>query len=268
MENSTIYCDVCLHSFNNIYAGLLITYFMVVVPANGRALWLMMSSSNFLTEKMDLFKFSLLINDFVLGLAISVVIPGLYLFHQTAQSIWGFSIGLIVVGKPLFQCMICLERYLAVLHPHTFLRYRPLRYRTAISALACLVVTACCCLRIALCLTTNEHGIALNRFYAAEFLFLLVVDLFCCVSILWVLYRPRICKGNPVKKKAFNTVVTVQISMMCCYMPSVYGVAMNSSMGEGRYCVLYTSGFCCIIMSSCLSSLPNFQTLMQACVSR
>ncbi|KAJ8397590.1 hypothetical protein AAFF_G00438660 [Aldrovandia affinis] len=33
------------------------------------------------------------------------------------------------IRPSLFQCCICVERYLAVLHPLTFLRYRPLRYR-------------------------------------------------------------------------------------------------------------------------------------------
>ncbi len=37
-----------------------------------------------------------------------------------------FLIGLYITGRPLFQCLICVERYLAVVHPVTFLKYKPL----------------------------------------------------------------------------------------------------------------------------------------------
>ncbi len=36
---------------------------------------------------------------------------------------------LTITGRPLFQCLMCVERYLAVVHPVIFLKYKPLRYR-------------------------------------------------------------------------------------------------------------------------------------------
>ncbi|XDV31836.1 hypothetical protein PO909_002785 [Leuciscus waleckii] len=33
-----------------------------------------------------------------------------------------FSSGFVITGRPLFQCLICVERYLAVVHPVTFLK--------------------------------------------------------------------------------------------------------------------------------------------------
>jgi len=38
-------------------------------------------------------------------------------------------------GCPLFQCLMCVERYLAVVHPVTFLKYKPLRYRVICSVI-------------------------------------------------------------------------------------------------------------------------------------
>ncbi|XP_046731182.1 uncharacterized protein LOC124402280 isoform X4 [Silurus meridionalis] len=33
------------------------------------------------------------------------------------------------ISRPLFQCCVCVERYVAVIHPVIFLKYKPLRYR-------------------------------------------------------------------------------------------------------------------------------------------
>ncbi len=39
------------------------------------------------------------------------------------------SLGLAITIRPLFQCLICVERYLAVIHPVIFLKYKPIRYK-------------------------------------------------------------------------------------------------------------------------------------------
>ncbi len=46
-----------------------------------------------------------------------------------------FLYGLTFNGRPLFQCLMCVERYLAVVHPVTFLKFKPLRYRVICSIL-------------------------------------------------------------------------------------------------------------------------------------
>ncbi len=40
----------------------------------------------------------------------------------------------IMTGRPLFQCLISVERYLAAVHAVTFLKYKPLRYKVACSS--------------------------------------------------------------------------------------------------------------------------------------
>ncbi len=40
-----------------------------------------------------------------------------------------FLAGVVITGRPLFQCLMCVERYLAVVHPVIFLKFKPLRYR-------------------------------------------------------------------------------------------------------------------------------------------
>ncbi len=80
---------------------------------------------------------------FVLNLSVCEIIFSLLIFvqrmlfpslqNQVFLVILKFSTGDIVTIRPLFQCLICVERYLAVVHPVTFLKYKPLRYRVICS---------------------------------------------------------------------------------------------------------------------------------------
>ena len=60
-----------------------------------------------------------------------VNIPG-----KVASFMWDF----IWIGCPLFQCCVCAEHYLAVVHPVVFLKFRPPRYRVSCSGLVWFVV--------------------------------------------------------------------------------------------------------------------------------
>ncbi len=78
---------------------------------------------------------------FILNISVSEIIFFLfaliYLQRVTNLSFQGsgqltalmFLTGNIIITRPLFQCLNCVESYLAVVHPVTFLKYKPLRYR-------------------------------------------------------------------------------------------------------------------------------------------
>ncbi len=53
-------------------------------------------------------------------------------FRELRASL-SLAMGLTITGRPLFQCLMCAERYLAVVHPVIFLKYKPLRYRVICS---------------------------------------------------------------------------------------------------------------------------------------
>ncbi|ROL47375.1 C-C chemokine receptor type 5 [Anabarilius grahami] len=55
-----------------------------------------------------------------------------------------FLIGLTFTGRPLFQCLISVERYLAVVHPVNFLKYKPLRYRVICCTVAWIITLGSC----------------------------------------------------------------------------------------------------------------------------
>jgi len=64
-----------------------------------------------------------------IGNCINAVFGLLSYFSSLFNILTNFVQGLSITGRPLFQCLMCVERYLAVVHPVTFLKFKPLRYR-------------------------------------------------------------------------------------------------------------------------------------------
>ena len=52
---------------------------------------------------------------------------------------------LVEIGRPMFQCCICVERYIAVGYPLVYLKYIPLRYRQGCITVQCLVTLCLSC---------------------------------------------------------------------------------------------------------------------------
>ncbi|XP_067280761.1 hydroxycarboxylic acid receptor 2-like [Pseudorasbora parva] len=138
-----------------------------------------------------------------------------------------FGIGFAITGRPLFQCLMCVERYLAVVHPVTFLKYKPLRYRV-ICCTAVWIITLgyCVC-----CLFT----LVLLHFYiyawinSIQFLLFFLIQLFCLVAVLRALKqsgpgeRGRERKEeNHTKRRAFHLILITTMNMAIIYMPFTF----------------------------------------------
>ncbi|XP_058613436.1 hydroxycarboxylic acid receptor 2-like [Onychostoma macrolepis] len=133
--------------------------------------------------------------------------------------------GLSITGRPLFQCLICVERYLAVVHPVTFLKFKPLRYRVICCTAAWIITLGSCliCLIILLLSTMAVHA----WFFSIQFLLHLPIQLFCLVAVLRALkqsgpgerMRERDEK-NHMKRRAFNIIVITTVTMAITYVPS------------------------------------------------
>ncbi len=104
-----------------------------------------------------------------------------------------FLQGLGITGRPLFQCPICVECYLAVVHPVTFLKYKPLRYRVICCTVAWIIILGsclCCMLLYSLLLIfilTPLNMKAYCWFFLTQFLLFPSVQLFFLVTVLRVL---------------------------------------------------------------------------------
>ncbi|KAI4876721.1 hypothetical protein NFI96_000425 [Prochilodus magdalenae] len=128
-------------------------------------------------------------------------------FSLCIYELFGFLFGISSSSRCLFQSCVCLEWYLAVVHPVTFLRYKPLRYRVG-----CSIAVWMCSLAMGVIYSSMLLSLPFVVF-AVIYLVALMVDGFCCVSILRKLREPGpgdmerdAGEMDAAKKKAFQVV--------------------------------------------------------------
>ncbi|XP_056587653.1 C-C chemokine receptor type 8-like [Triplophysa dalaica] len=144
-----------------------------------------------------------------------------------------FFVGLSIAGRPLFQCLICVERYLAVVHPVTFLNYKPLRYRAS----CCIVVwimnlATCFFCRFLLC---SPIFLQNTWLVSVQFIIFFSIQLFCCLAVLRALKqsgpgergRERE-EENHMKRRAFPLILITTFSMVIMFVPYIVtGILTN-----------------------------------------
>ncbi|XP_067231466.1 hydroxycarboxylic acid receptor 2-like [Chanodichthys erythropterus] len=203
--------EICVYSIN----------FLFGLPTHSYVIWLIITGtgSGVASEL------------FILNLSFCEIANSLNCF-LFVLSIWFSShlilklllIGLSVTGRPLFQCLMCVERYMAVVHPVTFLKYKPLRYRVICCTVAWIITLGSClgCLIIFLLSTITVHA----WFFLLQFFLFLSIQLFCCVAVLRALKqsgpgergRERE-EENHMKRRAFYLILITTVSMVIIYVP-------------------------------------------------
>lgn len=116
----------------------------------------------------------------------------------------GFFWGISMSARCHFQCCVCLERYAAVVHPITFLKYNRMRYRLAcaviswVDSLACAVSSMFTFPQLPFVTLAAMHSV------------IFIVDLFCFLLILKALRQPgpsdNKAGGAGIKRRAFKIV--------------------------------------------------------------
>ncbi len=135
-----------------------------------------------------------------------------------------FLQGLSITGRPLFQCLICVERYLAVVHPVTFLKFKPLRYRVICCTVIWIITlgSCLCCVFILVSFSINAHG----WFFITQFLLLLCIQLFCLVAVLRGLKQSgpgerKKEEENHMKRRAFQLILITTVNLVIIYVPII-----------------------------------------------
>ncbi|XP_055770040.1 P2Y purinoceptor 4-like, partial [Salvelinus fontinalis] len=198
------------------------------LPTNVYVLWLIVTGAGG-TMTSEFFALNLTVCEILYCLSAVLKYLNDYLFDGSLGGGVAFFLGFISTGRPLFQCCICVERYLAVVHPVTFLKYKPLRYRVGLSCLGWMVVLGFSLLNALISTVLSNMAIL----WLLNLSFWFSIQLFCCLAVLWALKRPGPGEGerqgegmNNMKLRAFRIISVIMVSMIVMYLPLVWETAL------------------------------------------
>ncbi len=197
--------------------------FLSGIPTHAYVIWLIITGtgSGFALEFFNL-------NMAVCGIFFSVdsllTLVTKWFPFPSLTAVTQFLFGLVVSGHPLFQCLICVERYLAVVHPVIFLKFKPLRYRVICCTVAWIIIFGSClfCMFSFLSFTVQTY----IWFYSLQFILYFSIQLFCLVAVLRVLKQSgpgERVRGrgeeNHMKRRAFYVIRVTTSSLVITYVP-------------------------------------------------
>nr|XP_055035553.1 C-C chemokine receptor type 8-like [Misgurnus anguillicaudatus] len=170
-----------------------------------------------------------------IGICLDNLIFVLTMYFPSLWTFNAFLIGFCITGRPLFQCLICVERYLAVVHPVTFLKYKPVRYK-AICCTAAWIICLGSCLFCMFTVISNYP--AYVWFLTMQLFVFFPIQLFCCLAVLRALKqsgpgergRERE-EENHMKRKAFYLILITTVTTVISYGPltltGLYNIVTN-----------------------------------------
>ncbi|XP_014841869.1 PREDICTED: G-protein coupled receptor 4-like [Poecilia mexicana] len=198
------------------YLSLQFTNMFVGIPANITVLWLIHKSKRD-SSTSDIFIVHLAVLDVLFCLTPPLELA--CIVFLTASSPWyilRFFYG-IKDFSPLFLSCICLDRYIAVIHPIFFTRLKDRQHRPALAIVVWLIILAYASAKC----PGNIPGF--EQVYTMMILTVFAFMVFCNMVILWALRRSRPGRDSkhPVKKRAFNMVLIILAIIVFNYFPSV-----------------------------------------------
>lgn len=240
MQNLTVLCEQ-----SPLYVPAIGFYILISVPTNGWVLWLMISSPLFWTDRMDVFEFHLVLSEILFGfLEIPLIITFFYFDPDMINKMLTFTKTIIIIRNE-FQSFVCMERYLAVIHPVLYLRYKLLRYRMSFCCVIWLQAILITALQMHFCC---ENEIT-KSICIVTFVYNFVVNSFCCLSVLRALKQPSPGEGeregsNLIKKRAFNIVLMFQVITFLGYVPLITVFFLFGNTDQDMLCIWQPLTYC------------------------
>lgn len=234
---------------SNIFSSFLITNICLCLPLSvfilhhGHRQWHQMGSSSSATmSHSDCFIYHMVTMELISVLGCSVSCCGIYVNDLDMLVVGSHAVGFNWVGGILFHVLTCLERYLAVVHPITYLHLKTERgVRVRNVAIGCVWLFCC----IGLVLATFQ---VFTKVEICLLVFSLTTVSFCSVSVLWVLVRPSPGDNNTrkesvhqSKQKAFNTIAAILGVLLIKFVFNIVWQVLVLSQGT-NICVLLN---CC-----------------------
>nr|XP_055035896.1 G-protein coupled receptor 35-like [Misgurnus anguillicaudatus] len=158
-----------------------------------------------------------------IGICLNCFFSLMVFWFSNLELVQLFTSGLVITGRPLFQCLICVERYLAVVHPVTFLKFKPLRYRLMCCTAAWIICLGSC---LSVMFMFASLYFIYSVFYSVQFLLFLSIQLFCGLAVLRALKqsgpgergRERE-EENHMKRRAFHLILITTVNTVIIYLP-------------------------------------------------
>ncbi len=201
------------------FSGIPVLYLLsavLVSPINSYVIWLIVTGTgNGLAAEF----FSLNLNVFEVLICVQSVFIFLSYKFKMIWIVVCFLDGLAFTGRPLFQCLICVERYLAVVHPVTFLKFKSLRYRVICSVITCMSSLVSGGVNTFL---MPQYMLNFFIFLCIQFLLFLFTQLFCCLAVLRALKQSgpgERREENHMKRRAFYFILITTVSTVILYVP-------------------------------------------------
>lgn len=244
INQSASMCLLCEDS--PVFLPAIMSYVSICAPANLWALWLMISSPLFGTDKMNIYEFHLFVTELLLASVEILVVAFLYGEDNMIQVMVTLA-EIIIIIRNEFQGFICMEQYVAVVHPVLYLRCRPLRYRMA----SCWVVWV----ELILLLVFQIFSCSISAkvaLYFVSFFYNFSSNTFCCVSVLWALKRPSPGErekeaSNNTKRRAFNIVLVFQLLIFLGYMPMIIALLLVQRITYDVLCLYEPVAYCIML---------------------
>lgn len=177
---------------------------------------------------------------------------------------WGFySTSIALPGEILIHCLTCVERYLAVVHPVTYLRLRQrggARIRNV--SIGCVWIVSFGFIVV----TANYYPDVPHALHLCILVLSLILIWFCSLSVLLVLIRPGPGGGNrdradQSKQKAFHTIMVI-LGVLLLWLLTVlitFFLQKNMLLSYTDRCVLFACGLWFNIPSSLVLPLLFLQ---------
>lgn len=198
------------------YLSLQFANMFLGIPANLMVLWLIRKNKSD-SSTSEIFIFHLAILDMLFCLIPPLeLVDIVFLTSGTTWYILRFIYG-IKDFSPLFLSCICLDHYMAVIHPITFTALKDRKHRTVLAFLVWLIILVYASAKCVGNILNFEKVFTVMILTAFAFM------VFCNIAILWALRQsgPGRDTMHPVKKKAFRTVLIILTLIVFNYFPPV-----------------------------------------------
>ncbi|XP_061118027.1 proteinase-activated receptor 3-like [Conger conger] len=244
----TLY-EQCKHMPEGLIFYLILQFINMFlgIPANLMVLWLLHKNKGD-SSSSDIFILHLAILDTFFCLSPPLELANI-IFLNTNNKTWdvlNFFYG-VKDCSLLFLSCICLDRYMAVLHPITFTELKDRSHRTVCATVAWLVTIAYGVTRCVGNIPNFRRVFIVMLLAAFAFMF------FCNVAILRALRQsgPGRDEMHPVKKRAFKMVLIILGIIVFNYFPPValFPFQEYFSLDE-NYCYVYPLAFSFMDISS------------------